>query len=128
MRAESCLLELCRTGASSRANALNVAKWQSGVVAKPNFPQTPNSTFNLPNQYVWEAGMYCSRIIADSYLYFKKLAAFFVYFRNFLYFCNCSHTEALPVGGSDEEWGPIYRKSVICALCLTTRNLAVPNN
>ena len=88
--------------------------------------------------------MYCSRIIADSYLYFKKLAAFFVYFRNFLYFCNCSHTEALPVGGSDEEWGPIYRKSlpvggsdeewgpiyrksVICALCLTFRNLAVPN-
>ena len=71
--------------------------------------------------------MYCSRIIADSYLYFKKLAAVFVYFRNFLYFCNCSHTEALPVGGSDEEWGPIYRKSVICALCLTLWNLAVPN-
>ena len=30
------------------------------------------------------------------------------------------------MGGSDEEWGPIYRKSVICALCLTGRNLAVP--
>ena len=28
------MLELCRTGASSRANALNVAKWQSGKVAR----------------------------------------------------------------------------------------------
>ena len=28
------MLELCRTGASSRANALNVAKWQSGEMAE----------------------------------------------------------------------------------------------
>ena len=28
------MLELCRTGASSRANTLNVAKWQSGEVAE----------------------------------------------------------------------------------------------
>ena len=27
------MLELCRTGAISRANILNVAKWQSGEVA-----------------------------------------------------------------------------------------------
>jgi hypothetical protein len=33
VRAESCLLELCRTGANSRANVLNVAKWQSGEMA-----------------------------------------------------------------------------------------------
>ena len=38
------------------------------------------------------------------------------------------HTEA-PLAGGTDEGGDLYiGKSVTCALCLTLRNLAVPNN
>jgi len=43
------------------------------------------------------------------------------------YICTCSLNNAEALWVEAEWWGPIYWNSVLDALCLTHRNLAVPN-
>ena len=57
----------------------------------------------------------------------KNPCRFLCYFKNIHYLCSSSLTEALPVGWTDEVGSLYIGKALLDALCLTHRNLAVPN-